>query len=239
MHHDGDLVAPSGGRMPYRCRRQIPRYRAAVSTPSPKPSSTPDADRWNNNIQYHSVIFDAIPMGTARTLDVGCGEGLLTRQLGDWVTTVIGVDIDVPSIGLAQRTTSAHNVRYVLADAGAAPFASEVFDAVVSVAALHHMDMRVGLTQMARVLRPGGVLAMVGLARSRRLIDLPRDLVAAAGTRIVGLRRSYWEHSAPMVWPPPETFAACRRIAEATLPGVRYRRHLFWRYSLVWTKPDW
>ena len=28
-----------------------------------------------------------------------------------------------------------------------------------------------------------------------------------------------------------------RRIAAQELPGVRYRRHLLWRYSLVWTKP--
>lgn len=78
---------------------------------------------------------------------------------------------------------------------------------------------------------------MVGLARSRRVLDLPRDVAAAIGTRVVRLRRSYWEQTAPMVWPPPETFGTCRRIAETTLPGARYRRHLFWQYSLVWTKP--
>jgi hypothetical protein len=39
------------------------------------------------------------------------------------------------------------------------------------------------------------------------------------------------------VWPPPETFASARRIAECALPGVSFRRHLLWRYSLRWTKP--
>ena len=63
-------------------------------------------------------------------------------------------------------------------------------------------------------------------------------LVAAIGTHVLRRRRTYWEHSAPMVWPPPETFAGCRRIGGSTLPGVRYRRHLLWRYSLVWTKPS-
>jgi hypothetical protein len=28
-----------------------------------------------------------------------------------------------------------------------------------------------------------------------------------------------------------------RRLAMDALPGARYRHHLYWRYSLVWTKP--
>jgi hypothetical protein len=32
------------------------------------------------------------------------------------------------------------------------------------------------------------------------------------------------------------TDAEMHRIAQRQLPGVRYRRHLLWRYSLVWTK---
>jgi hypothetical protein len=64
--------------------------------------------------------------------------------------------------------------------------------------------------------------------------------VAAAGGighRVLALRRSYWEDSAPRLWPPPDTFGETRRLARRVLPGVRYRRLLLWRYSLVWTKP--
>jgi hypothetical protein len=34
-----------------------------------------------------------------------------------------------------------------------------------------------------------------------------------------------------------ETFADVRGVAVETLPGLRYRRHLLWRYSLVWRRP--
>jgi hypothetical protein len=47
----------------------------------------------------------------------------------------------------------------------------------------------------------------------------------------------YWEDSAPRIWPPPHTFKQTHRLARRVLPGVRYRRLLLWRYSLVWTKP--
>jgi hypothetical protein len=36
---------------------------------------------------------------------------------------------------------------------------------------------------------------------------------------------------------PDMTWAQVRAIASRTLPGVRYRRHLLWRYSLTWDKP--
>lgn len=208
-----------------------------MSTPSRNPSSPSDADRWNHNIEYQSVILDAVPIQARRVLDVGCGEGLLTRELGERVADVTGIDVDASSIDLARRTTSAPNVNYVQSDVLVAPFRPESFDAIVSVAVLHHLEMEDGLTQMVSLLRPGGVLAVVGLARSRPVLDLPRDLAAAVGTHVLRRRRTYWEHSAPMVWPPPETFAGCCRIAESSLPGVSYRRLLLWRYSLVWTKP--
>jgi hypothetical protein len=45
------------------------------------------------------------------------------------------------------------------------------------------------------------------------------------------------EYTAPLCWPPPTSYRGIRRLARLLLPGARYRRHLYWRYSLVWTKP--
>jgi hypothetical protein len=41
----------------------------------------------------------------------------------------------------------------------------------------------------------------------------------------------------PVIWPPPLTYRDMRRLATDVLSGARYRRHLYWRYSLVWAKP--
>ncbi len=67
------------------------------------------------------------------------------------------------------------------------------------LAALHHMDMRQGLTQMRELLSPGGTLAVVGLARSRYPADLPADAAGAVLHRVRNVARGYWEHSAPTV----------------------------------------
>jgi hypothetical protein len=101
------------------------------------------------------------------------------------------------------------------------------------------VDAETGLTRMAELVRPGGALVVVGLARSRRPGDFAFDVAGAVATRVHKhlLRKRYWEHSAPKVWPPPLCYTELRRTAERLLPGVKYRRHVLWRYSLVWTRP--
>lgn len=49
--------------------------------------------------------------------------------------------------------------------------------------------------------------------------------------------KGYWEQPSPTVWPPPHSYREIRALATKALPGMNYRRHLLWRYSLVWVKP--
>jgi len=195
------------------------------------------ADRWNHNIHYHSLVLGTLPTECGHVLDVGCGEGLLARELSSRVRHVIAIDLDAPTIELARRNAAADNIDYVTGEFLTHGFEPASFDAVVSIAALHHMGTALALERMRGLLRPGGTLAVVGLGRSRYPADLGFDIAGAIGTRIHKLTKTYWETSAPKVWPPPETFSETRRIATSTLPGARYRRHILWRYSLVWTKP--
>lgn len=199
------------------------------------PSPDPDAKRWNHNIHYQRLLLDAIPKTKGLALDVGCGEGILTRALAARTGRAIGLDLHEPSLDLA-RAQSSHMCTYVRADVLAAPFTAGSFSAVVSVATLHHIDAALGLTRMADLLEVGGVLGVVGLARSR-IADLPHDALGAVATRVIGRRHGgHWEHSAPIVWPPPDTYRKVRRIVTRVLPGAVFRRHVLFRYSVVWTK---
>lgn len=192
---------------------------------------------WNHNVHYHALLLDAVPRGARRVLDVGCGEGMLARALRGRAERVIGIDLDEPSLALA-RAAGGDGIEYVLGDVRSFPFEPASFDAVVSVATLHHMDAAAGLRRMAELLRPGGVLAVVGLARNASLLDHAHGLVGLVASWILRIAKGgYWQHPSPIVWPPPESWASMRAIASRELPGVRWRRHLLWRYSLVWTKP--
>ena len=197
-----------------------------------------DPARWNHNIHYHRLVIGAVPDGARRALDVGCGEGMLVRELRKHVPHVVGIDLDQASIDQAEaQNDDAAGVAFVLGDFLTHPFEPASFDFVATVASLHHVDACGGLSRLRDLLSPGGVLCVIGLARSQ-LRDLPLELAGAVAHRYFSLSRKHWQHPSPIVWPPPETYASMRRMAAGLLPGARFQRHLLWRYSLIWTKPS-
>ncbi|WP_327142277.1 class I SAM-dependent methyltransferase [Nocardia sp. NBC_01327] len=197
-------------------------------------TSIPDARRWNTNIHYHRLLADAV--GEARTvLDVGCGEGMLSRLLRQQIPHVTGIDLHEPSITLA-RAQPPHDITYLHADFMTHPFPPASFDAIVSVATLHHLTPAAALTRMAELLTPGGTLALLGLARPTFPRDLPWEALSALAYTPHRFKPR-WDHPSPIIWPPPQTYSEMRALSRRTLPGSRYRRRLYWRYSLTWTKP--
>lgn len=193
--------------------------------------------RWNHNIHYHPLVLSAVPAGCERALDVGCGEGMLARELRRVVPQVTAIDADGPIISAARQQDAGAGVEYLHGDFLSYEFEPASFGAIVCVAALHHMDATAALDRMRLLLRPGGTLVVVGLAASRYPADLPAELGGVLAHRWYKATRTYQEVTAPLVWPLPETYAGMRRMAQRMLPGARYRRHLLWRYSLSWTKP--
>jgi hypothetical protein len=75
-------------------------------------------------------------------------------------------------------------------------------------------------------------------ARSTMPGDLPRELAAVAANVLHRATKNHWEHPSPTVWPPPVTYPEMRALAAVLLPGSAYRRHLMWRYGIVWRKPQ-
>jgi SAM-dependent methyltransferase len=190
--------------------------------------------------RYESLVFDVIPAGCKRALDVGCGNGELTRELrGRGVPEVFGID---PDEGCTQRCKDhpeAGDIRYIASDVLTSDLEAGSFDLVSAVASLHHLDARSGLVRLRSLVAPGGVLIVIGLARP----DLPKDLPVEVTAQIVGRIRRWPGRldsapQPPTIWPPPERYSTMRRLATELLTGVRWRRHLLWRYSLVWLNAE-
>jgi SAM-dependent methyltransferase len=108
---------------------------------------------------YRDAFFALVPPPGRRTLEIGCGEGRVCRDLAARGHSVVGVD-SAPTLLAAAR--DAHpDGEYVLADAAALPFGDGEFDLVVAYNSLMDIeDMPGAVREAARLLIPGGRLCL-------------------------------------------------------------------------------
>ncbi len=91
-------------------------------------------------------------------LEVGCGTGAISRWLIDRVEALTVCDL---SEKLSERVGKGVECEWRQADACDLPFGDGTFDAVVSSECIEHTpEPLVAIAEMARVLRPGGVLML-------------------------------------------------------------------------------
>lgn len=96
-----------------------------------------------------------------RVLDVGCGDGFWTSRIARYGGHVTGLDPDVIGLNYARSFRRSANVTYVQGLAESLPFADRYFDKVISVSCVEHFaDPLRGIAEMARVLKPGGRIAL-------------------------------------------------------------------------------
>ena len=109
---------------------------------------------------FRDLFFDAIvPTPGRLTLEVGCGEGRVARDLAQRGHTVVALDASPTLVAMAAAADPAG--RYLVADAAALPFGDGCFDTVVAYNSLMDVaDMPAAVQEASRVLEPGGRLCV-------------------------------------------------------------------------------
>ena len=131
--------------------------------------------------------------GVRWVLDVGCGEGQVSRVAGalDGVERVVGVDPTWSQLAVARSRGG--QVAYGRAGAAALPFPAGVFDAVIACLVFEHIDeMEPSVAEVGRVLAPGG----------RFLFFLNHPLLQTPGSGWIDdriLDEQYWRIGAYLV----------------------------------------
>jgi SAM-dependent methyltransferase len=228
-----------------------------VNRPSQTPESVQsDFDRiallesgeWDHNVHYHRYLLSQVPERCRHALEIGCGAGEFSRLLAARAASVLAVDLSPRMIRLARERSALHpNVAFVNADALTCEFPEGHFDCVASVATLHHLPAADILRKIVKALKPGGVFVALDLYRPEGLGGL---LLSAAAYPVSVLLR-LWKTGRPR--PPGEvreayaahgrtdaylTLPQVAKLCAEVMPGARVRRHLLWRYSIIWKKVE-
>jgi SAM-dependent methyltransferase len=106
--------------------------------------------------RYHRAQFlQLLPPPGRRTVDIGCGEGRLTRDLKALGHDIVGIDTSPSLVAAARKLDPSMDIR--LADATALPFENASVDLAVAFMSLHDIDaMSAAVREVARVLESGG-----------------------------------------------------------------------------------
>lgn len=197
---------------------------------------------WSHNDHFHRWILANLPAHRGTAIDIGCGQGELVARLATRFAHAHGTDLDAGMrSATAQRCSGLTNV--TVDDTQLTELEGPV-DLITMIAVLHHLDTEQALSEVKRLLRPGGRFLAVGLAAPASIRDTAWDLASAVTNPLIGLIK----HPRPVPGgpvPPPFpvrdpqlSFVELQAVVRDVMPGAEMRRRLAFRHTIAWTKPD-
>ena len=202
-------------------------------------------EEWDHNSHYHSFLLKHVPPRCSNVLELGCGTGTFARLLAERAEHVLALDLSPQMIRIAQeRSGHLSNIDFQMADALAWEFPPEQFDCIVSIATLHHLPMEQMLIKMKAALAPNGTLIVLDLFQESLsdmftiMLAIPVNFVLKY-LRTGRVRESQAAREALAEHGQHDTYMSLsqlRQVCKTILPGARVKKHLLWRYSLIWKK---
>ncbi len=206
-----------------------------------------DGNGFDHNVYYHDFLLRHLPARCANALEVGCGTGRFARALAERAENVLAVDLSPQMLRRAREQSPISNLKFEIGDVTEFELPAEHFDCIVSIATLHHLPLEAVLLKLKDALRPTGVLAVLDLYRAESLVDYVLSATAlpvSVALRVGKTGRLRPPRAEREAWAEHErhdsylTLAEIRRLCATNLPGALVRRHLLWRYSIIWRKKE-
>ena len=129
------------------------------------------SDWWSADIRWVRTLKNLVPgrlnwfkkhidWAGKSVLDVGCAGGFMAEAIAENGANVTGIDPAESAIAAARSHAEGQNfsIRYDVGVGESLPYPDETFDAVVCVDVLEHVaDLKKVISEIARVLKPGGM----------------------------------------------------------------------------------
>src|SRR6185503_4413417 len=139
---------------------------------------------------FSEKIFDFIPAGGA-VLDLGCGNGRISKIIKNRGYQTFGIDINAEAIRFAQSDAELNRIEFSVRDSKKTDFQDGFFDAVIEQATLACMERgerEATLKEIYRILKPGGTLSVAefGIKPGKEeKYKIDADITGEYGTRII------------------------------------------------------
>jgi ubiquinone/menaquinone biosynthesis C-methylase UbiE len=195
---------------------------------------------------YYDYLMLHLPPRPENALEIGCGRGAFTRLLASRARSVVALDLSPEMIRLAKaHSVGYRNIEYRLGDVMQISLPAAEFDCIVSIATLHHLPPEQTFLKMKGALKPNGTLIIHDLFADDGILDRGMSALAypvsaarrfwkTGRTRMPREVREAWaEHGKSEVY---LTLAEVREMCRQYLPEALVKRHLLWRYTVVWCK---
>ncbi|MHB9293575.1 class I SAM-dependent methyltransferase [Hollandina sp. SP2] len=201
-------------------------------------------DKWDHNQQYQHYLLKHIPKSCNAILDVGCGTGELTKKLVSYSKEIIGIDISENMIHEAKNRNDDKKITYLKTSVEKYfEDTDKEFDVIISIAALHHMDEEKIIQKMKNKLTEHGKILILDLVKTKTISDWLLSILAAllnpwimlimrGRIRVTKEERKAWEGH--FRYDKYLTIQEVKSIVKKILGRTKVKRHLFWRYSIVY-----
>jgi demethylmenaquinone methyltransferase/2-methoxy-6-polyprenyl-1,4-benzoquinol methylase len=178
---------------------------------------------FNSDRRWRKRAAAAVEGAPGRVLDLACGTGDLLAEISDGTRRAVGADFCVDMLVVARRKLEGRAMSLAAADALALPFPDSSFGAVtIAFGVRNFSDLARGLSEIRRVLRPGGSLCVLEFSRPPGLWGAitrlhSRLVVPTLGGALSGDRDAYrYLNRSVRAWPDRSRF-------ETTLREAGYR----------------
>jgi ubiquinone/menaquinone biosynthesis C-methylase UbiE len=133
----------------------------------------PALQQWVYRPAHDEVIAQLRAHPSRRVADIACGTGILADRLQRELHPDEIYGVDMSDGMLKQARARSTQVRWLHGPAEHLPFDDGALDAVVTTSAFHFFDQAAAVREFARVLSPGGLVAIAALSARHRFLQGP------------------------------------------------------------------